>query len=230
LSFFEAKSIDYLCDSIFVMAYLRYFGVALIIILLDQTSKMLVYHNMELHEEFNVIGSWFRIHYILNPGMAFGLEFSWSFGKIFLSLFRLVATVGIGYFMYLQIKSHQKPLFLVCLALILGGAVGNAIDSIFYGVFLENNVIPNAPTPWFHGQVIDMLYFPMIEGVIPHWFPVWSGQPFIFFSPVFNIADSSIFVGITMAIIFQRSFMSEETSDKFSSQSDVQEIKNQTHS
>ncbi len=196
------------------MNYLKYFGISLAIIVLDQISKLMVYYFMDLHEEFNVIGTWFRIHYILNPGMAFGFEFSWPYGKMFLSVFRFVATVGIGYFMYVQIKSKAKPLVLVCLALILGGAIGNAIDSIFYGVLLEGNTMPGAPTPWFHGQVIDMLYFPIIEGVIPAWFPLWSGQPFIFFSPVFNIADSSIFVGMSIAILFQKSIFASPSEKK----------------
>ncbi len=170
---------------------------------------------MQLHEEFNVIGNWFRIHYLLNPGMAFGLELDWPYGKMLLSIFRLVATVGIGYLLYLQIKARARTIILVSLSLILGGAIGNAVDSVFYGVLLEGNAIPGSPTPWFHGQVIDMLYFPMIEGFIPSWSPIWAGKHFIFFSPVFNIADSSIFIGISLAILFQKSFFNHAHSDSF---------------
>ena len=99
---------------------------------------------------------------------------------------------------------------MICLALILAGAVGNVIDSIFYGVFLENNVIDGAFTPWFHGQVIDMLYFPLIEGTIPEWVPIWKGEPFLFFSAIFNVADSSIFIGVVTIMIFQKTFLPKE--------------------
>ncbi|HCW07895.1 MAG TPA: lipoprotein signal peptidase [Cytophagales bacterium] len=188
------------------MKYAKYFLIALVIICLDQASKLLVHHYMQIHEEVNVIGQWFRLHYLLNPGMAFGIRWENEFGKLALTIFRIAAMFGIGYYLVHQInKKNPHPGFLVCLALILGGAVGNVIDSTFYGVYLQNAPF-GSPTPWFHGQVIDMLYFPLFHFYFPDWFPLKAGEYFEFFSPVFNIADSSIFLGVVSILIFQRKF------------------------
>jgi signal peptidase II len=201
------------------MKVYRYFLLALVIIVIDQVSKMLVYHNMYLHQEINVLGDWFRLHYLLNPGMAFGLKWESEFGKLALSVFRLAAMVGIGYYMWRMTKKDVHPGFLWCMALILGGAVGNVIDSTFYGVFLENH-LPCSPTPWFHGQVIDMLFFPIIEFYWPPWVPVLGGEDFLFFSPVFNIADSAIFLGVVFILIYQKKFFT----DKVSQPTDDQQV------
>jgi signal peptidase II len=197
----------------------RYFLLALVIIVIDQVSKMMVYHNMYLHQEINVLGDWFRLHYLLNPGMAFGLKWESEFGKLALSVFRLAAMVGIGYYMWRMTKKDVHPGFLWCMALILGGAVGNVIDSTFYGVFLENH-LPGSPTPWFHGQVIDMLFFPIFEFYWPQWVPVLGGEDFLFFSPVFNVADSAIFLGVVFILIYQKKFFK----DKASQPTDDQEV------
>ena len=141
------------------MKIYKYFLIALAIILLDHSSKLLVHHFMYIHQEVNVIGEWFKLHYLLNPGMAFGIRWENEFGKLALTLFRIVAMIGIASYLYRSASRMAHAGFLVCLALILGGAIGNVIDSIFYGVFL-NNAPYNSPTPWFHGQVIDMLFFP----------------------------------------------------------------------
>jgi signal peptidase II len=194
------------------MKVYRYFLLALVIIVIDQVSKMLVYHNMYLHQEINVLGDWFRLHYLLNPGMAFGLKWESEFGKLALSVFRLAAMVGIGYYMWRMTKKDVHPGFLWCMALILGGAVGNVIDSTFYGVFLENH-LPGSPTPWFHGQVIDMLFFPIFEFYWPQWVPVLGGEDFLFFSPVFNIADSAIFLGVVFILIYQKKFFKDKVSE-----------------
>ena len=139
----------------------KYFALALVIIVIDQTSKLLVYKYMYLHQEINVIGEWFRLHYLLNPGMAFGIRWNNEFGKLALTAFRIVAMFGIGYYLWKMAGKKAHSGFLWCMALILGGAVGNVIDSIFYGVVLGNHP-PDSPTPWFHGQVIDMLFFPIL--------------------------------------------------------------------
>ncbi|MBW3544839.1 MAG: lipoprotein signal peptidase [Bacteroidetes bacterium] len=193
------------------MKYLKFFLAALAVVAIDQAVKLLVHFNMEpgMTGEINVVGEWFRFHYLLNPGMAFGLKLDWEWGKLLLTLFRLAATIGIGYYIWVLITRKAHPGLIWSMALILGGAVGNLVDSIFYGVFLPGNVVPGAPSPWFHGQVIDMLYFPLYEGVLAEWIPIWGGQYFIFFRPVFNIADSAIFIGVAIILIMQRKFFTE---------------------
>jgi signal peptidase II len=119
---------------------------------------------------------------------------------------------GITYYLYKMISKRAHSGFLFCLALILGGAIGNVIDSIFYGVFL-NNAPLESPSPWFHGQVIDMLYFPLFDFYWPEWVPIKGGQYFEFFSPVFNIADSSIFIGVVIILFSQKRFFKEELGD-----------------
>ena len=187
------------------MKFVKYFVIALIVILIDQASKLLVNNYMQIHEEVHVLGSWFRLHYLLNPGMAFGIRWDNEFGKLALTVFRIGAMFGIGYYLLRTVQRKAHPGFLICLALILGGAVGNVIDSTFYGVFLDN-APEGSPTKWFHGQVIDMLYFPLFHFYLPEWFPWRAGEYFEFFSPVFNIADSSIFIGVVSILIFQRKF------------------------
>ena len=192
------------------MKYLKYYLATLGVILIDQAVKLLVHFNMELGTvgEIDVVGRWFKLHYLLNPGMAFGLQLDWEWGKLLLTLFRLLAVIGIGYYIYVLVNKKVSRGFIWCVALVLGGAIGNLIDSIFYGVWLDNSV-PGAPTPWFHGQVVDMLYFPLYEGFLPDWLPVWGGEYFIFFRPVFNIADSAIFIGIAIILIMQKRFFKE---------------------
>ena len=191
-----------------------FYLIALGVIALDQTSKLLVYYNMELNTEFNVIGEWFRIHYLLNPGMAFGLKLNSEYGKLALTLFRLIAMVGIGYYLYYLVRKEAHRGLLICMGLILGGAIGNVIDSTFYGVFLHDNAVFGSATPWFHGQVIDMLYFPIFNGYYPDWVPFLGGNTFQFFSPVFNIADSSIFLGVVTILIMQKKFFPKVTEEE----------------
>ncbi|GIV36497.1 MAG: lipoprotein signal peptidase [Cyclobacteriaceae bacterium] len=183
----------------------KYFLIAFLVVVFDQSSKMLVFNNMELHQEINVLGDWFRIHYLLNPGMAFGIKWNSEFGKLALTLFRIAAMLGIAFYLHRKARENAHPGLLFCIALILGGAIGNVIDSTFYGVLL-NNAPPDAPTPWFHGQVIDMFFFPLFDFVWPEWVPWVGGEYFLFFSPVFNLADSSIFIGVAIIFIMQKRF------------------------
>lgn len=190
----------------------KYFLLALLIIVIDQTSKLLVHHYMYLHQEITVIGNeihGFKLHYLLNPGMAFGIKWDNEFGKLTLTMFRIVAMVGIGYYLVKMASRGVHSGFLYCMGLILGGAVGNVIDSTFYGVFLHNNPL-NSPTPWLHGQVIDMLFFPLFGFDWPAWMPFIGGGNFMFFSPVFNIADSSIFIGVAIILIFQKKYFGDK--------------------
>lgn len=194
------------------MKIYKYFLIALLIICIDQTSKLLVHKYMYLGETIDVIGNeeyGFKLHYLLNPGMAFGLKWDNEFGKLALTIFRIFAMFGISYYLVRMARQGAHNGFLVCMALILGGAVGNVIDSTFYGVFLENAPYGSA-TPWFHGQVIDMLFFPLFNIHWPEWIPFLGGGNFLFFSPVFNIADSSIFIGVFIILIMQKKFFKEE--------------------
>lgn len=190
--------------------YLKYFGIALLVILIDQAVKMLVHFEMDFGSagQIKVFGDWFKLHYTTNPGMAFGMELGSEYGKLLLTSFRLVAMVGIGYYLYHIITNKQNAIYILCIAMILGGAIGNLIDSVFYGVWL-NNAPYDASTPWFHGQVVDMFYFDIWEGVLPEWFPIWGGS-YTALWPIFNVADASIFIGVAMILIFQSRFFPEK--------------------
>lgn len=150
-----------------------------------------------------LISDWLKLHYVLNPGMAFGMQLGHEYGKLFLTLFRLVAMGAIGwYLVHLAYRGAASGL-LWALAMILAGAVGNVIDSTFYGVLLGNAPY-GSPTPWFHGQVIDMIFVDFWEGFIADWVPLWGGQ--YYSTPIFNIADACIFVGVCFILIFQSHF------------------------
>lgn len=194
--------------------YLKYFGIALLVIAIDQVVKMLVHFQMDFGTpgQIPVFGDWFKLHYTTNPGMAFGMELGSEYGKMILTSFRLVAMVGIGYYLSHIIKKQQHPMYILCISLILGGAIGNLVDSIFYGVWLDNAPY-NAPTPWFHGQVVDMFYFDIWEGYIPEWVPLWGGS-YTALWPIFNIADASIFIGVAIILLFQNRFFPENKEEE----------------
>ncbi len=166
---------------------------------------------MYLGEEFPVIGNWFLIHFVENNGMAFGFEFAGEYGKIFLSVFRIVAVTAIAWYLVKLVKKENVPMgFVVCVSLILAGAIGNIIDSAFYGLIFNESYGQVATlfpaeggySSFLHGKVVDMLYFPLISWHYPQWLPVVGGREFLFFRPVFNIADSSITIGILSIILF----------------------------
>lgn len=170
---------------------------------------------MSLGQEFNIIGNWFIIHFTENPGMAFGMQFAGDYGKLILSLFRIVAIAGIIYYLYMITRKKVKTGLLISLSLVLAGAIGNMIDSAFYGMlFSSSNYFEVARflpaeggyASFLHGRVVDMFYFPVMQGFYPQWVPFWGGEEFIFFRPVFNIADSSITIGVLMMIVFQKQF------------------------
>jgi len=184
--------------------YVKYFLLSLGIIVLDQVVKMLVHQNMYLGEEFSVFGDWFKIHYTRNPGMAFGIVLDHQYGKLVLSVFRLLAMVGIGYYLYYLAKKGVHQGLLWCTALILGGAIGNVIDSTLYGVLFGLST-ENAPMALFHGEVVDMFYLDIWKGYLPEWVPGMGGEYYSLW-PIFNIADASIFVGVAIILIMQRRF------------------------
>ena len=201
------------------MKYSKGWGAGLIIMLLlilDQVLKIWIKTHMQLHESFEIL-PWFQIYFTENPGMAFGIE---VIGKLFLSVFRIIAVGFIGYFLYKIVKQNYKFGFIACISLIFAGALGNIIDSIFYGVLFDHSygqVAGFMPenggyAGWLHGKVVDMFYFPLIETTLPDWLPIWGGEDFIFFRPIFNLADSAICVGVFLLLIFYRHTLSESLS------------------
>ncbi|WP_317129139.1 lipoprotein signal peptidase [Hymenobacter sp. UV11] len=189
---------------------LPYFLLALFVILLDQLSKYLVNKHMQpgLNGEVPLIGNWFKLHYTLNPGMAFGVELlPPPYGKLLLTAFRLLAAGGISYYIVQLWRQRAAAGFIACMALILGGAVGNVIDSVFYGVIYHNAPF-GSPTPWFFGQVIDMIYVDIYEGFLSSAWPILGGK-YVSLWPIFNLADSSIFVGVALTLLLQGRFFKQ---------------------
>jgi len=186
--------------------YSKYFLFSFLLIALDQAVKLWVHTNMEMGiaGQIEVFGDWFKLYYTLNPGMAFGMQFGSEYGKLGLSLFRLVAMFFIAYYLYKLAKEKTHPGVLWSMAAVLAGAIGNLIDSIFYGVWLDNAPY-NAMSPWFHGQVVDMFYIDIWEGRVADWVPLWGGD-YISLWPIFNVADAAIFTGVAVILIFQKKF------------------------
>jgi len=182
----------------------------ILILVIDQISKIYIKTNFFYGEEV-VVFDWFRIHFIENNGMAWGAEFGGKAGKLFLTIFRLFAITGIGYWLYKSIKTNAHTVLVVAISFIFAGAMGNIIDSVFYGVIFNtpyNGVATLfAEEPYgslFFGKVVDMLYFPIWSGDLPSWLPIWGGKPFTFFNAIFNVADSAISAGVGLLIIFNK--------------------------
>jgi len=189
------------------------------ILLIDQIVKIWIKTNMMIGDEFPVFGNWFIIHFTENNGMAFGMEFWGKSGKLFLSLFRVVAIVAIGYYIYKLIKQNANKGLVLGISAILAGALGNLLDSAIYGIIFNDSFTEIATifppgggySSFLHGRVVDMLYFPIINTTYPQWFPWFGGQSFVFFRPVFNIADSAITTGVLYLLIFQRKIIFAKT-------------------
>lgn len=196
----------------------------LTILLIDQISKIYIKTHFVLHDDVEVF-SWFKIYFIENDGMAWGTKLSdfVSFisertAKVALTSFRVVAIFGIGYWLYDTTKKHGSKILIIAIALIFAGALGNIIDSVFYGVLFDNSYnqvahfLPETGgyDSLLHGKVVDMLYFPLFEVDLPRWFPYFGGKRFNFFEPVFNIADMAISTGFIILIVFNKKAFSKK--------------------
>ncbi len=184
------------------------------ILLIDQVIKIWVKTHMTLHEQIEIF-SWFKIVFIENNGMAYGMEIG---SKLVLSIFRIVAISLLGYYIYGQVKKKARWGYLVCLSMVMAGAIGNLLDSMFYGLvfnasseYYTSYWVPfgNGYAPFLMGKVVDMFYFPLIVTTWPDWVPFVGGNPYVFFSPIFNFADASISVGVVLLLLFYRKEISE---------------------
>ncbi|MDD2490871.1 MAG: lipoprotein signal peptidase [Bacteroidales bacterium] len=187
--------------------------IVFILLLIDQVVKIWIKTHMTIGESIPVFGSWFQIYFIENNGMAFGMQFGGTVGKFLLTALRLVLIGVIIYYLRRLVKEGASRAFLTGISLILVGAIGNVIDSMFYGLIFSESTFTQLATifpegggyaPFMFGKVVDMLYFPMIDIVLPDWVPFRGGEQFIFFRPIFNIADSCITIGVFFLLLFRR--------------------------
>ena len=187
--------------------------VILFILVIDQVSKIWVKTNMALYDTIEIT-KWFKIYFVENNGMAFGIE---AIGKLFLSIFRIIAVAFIAIYLAKIIKKDYKYGFIICISMVLAGAFGNILDSVFYGEIFSASYpghvaqfvsLGEGYSSWLHGKVVDMLYFPFIETTLPNWVPIWGGTEILFFRFIFNLADASISVGVALLLLFYRKTLS----------------------
>ena len=189
--------------------------IVILLLLLDQAVKIWIKTHMTIGESIPVMGSWFQIYFIENNGMAFGMQLGGALGKFLLSSLRIVLVGFIIYYIHKLIKLGASRSLLTGMALILVGAIGNIVDSLFYGILFSESTFTEVATflpdgggyaPFLFGKVVDMLYFPLVDTTLPDWVPFWGGENFIFFRPIFNIADSCITVGVIYLLLFHRKY------------------------
>lgn len=200
------------------------FIIIALIVIADQALKYYIKTNFHLNSSHEVLGKSFQLYFVENPGMAYGWKFGGDWGKVALTIFRLLAVIFGTWYLGRIIRQKYHKGFLFCAALVYAGALGNLIDSCFYGMIFDKGMVfdqhlndyigyeglaklsKNGYASFLHGNVVDMLYFPVIKGHFPSWFPVWGGQPFEFFRPIFNLADASISTGVISILVFQKRF------------------------
>ncbi len=193
------------------MSLKKAYLIIIVVLIIDQVSKIYIKTHFTLTEDVDVF-SWFKIHFIENEGMAWGAKIPGEHGKLILTLFRIVAIFGIGWWLKDAVKKKGAKILIVAISLIFAGAFGNIIDSVFYGVLFDTSsaqvahFLPEAGgySTLFHGHVVDMLYFPLFDGVFPEWVPFVGGDYFSFFDPVFNVADMAISTGVGMLLVFHK--------------------------
>ena len=194
------------------------------VLVIDQAIKLYIKTHYYLGEEYKVAGDWFILHFTENPGMAFGMQLGGNWGKLALSVLRIFAAIFGVYYIIKITRKGEHTGYIICVSMILAGAVGNILDSMFYGLIFDQGTTLDMQTgeyvgyyglaeyssqgysSFLHGCVVDMFYFPLVSGTFPDWFPIWGGEPFEFFRPVFNFADASISVGVFLILIFQKKF------------------------
>lgn len=186
------------------------FLIILLVLIIDQWSKIYIKTHFILNETVTVF-SWFQIYFVENEGAAWGTKIPGEYGKLILTLFRIVAVIGIGYWLVSAVRKQQPKILIICISLILAGALGNIIDSVFYGIIFDhsygNIATLFAENPYgtlLHGKVVDMFYFPIIDTTLPSWVPIWGGERFRFFEPVFNVADSAICIAVGLMILYHK--------------------------
>jgi signal peptidase II len=202
--------------------------IVMAVLLIDQALKIYIKTSFELNTTHKIAGNWFQLYFVENPGMAYGWKFGGNWGKMALTIFRLVAVIfGVWYLGNIIKKKYHKG-FIICASLIFAGALGNLIDSCFYGLIFDKGMTvdplikdyvgydglatfsKNGYTSFLHGNVVDMLYFPIIKGKFPSWFPFWGNQDFEFFRPIFNVADAAISTGVISIFVFQKKFFNQK--------------------
>jgi len=203
----------------------------LLVLVADQLLKIYIKTSFPLNTSRQVLGNSFQLYFVENPGMAYGWKFGGNWGKLALTVFRMVAVVFGTWYLGRIIKEKYSKGFIICAGLIYAGALGNLIDSCFYGMIFDKGMLydaqlndyvnyaglakfsSNGYSSFLHGNVVDMLYFPLIEGTFPDWFPFWGGDNFTFFRPIFNIADAAITTGVLTILVFQKRFFKHKNNN-----------------